>query len=377
MSENKLTVQLHPSRDGSPPALYIIDTTGSIVHRSQTWEYTGHWLAAKMQELSATHAKLREAEGACAAARALLEAAPSGEHNHIQFEGCTVCAIPPEVFEDLHSLDGTPNPGAVLLSRLSALEAENERLRASLEPGKAEAIVNKMFEESERLGHSPNSCKHALTFLLNKIATQAAENAKLKATDKSMGEGVVCLAKLHSENLAAIVQMFRVTAEKGAVAALEFMGDHLDAGDAVGEGDAEIWQAASDRMKAEAAELLRLRDKNAQFKGIVEKLPKTADGVAITGESEQLAIPAPPSPQQLAIEDAKAKGLAYWIENGTVCTCTPVDGTLFGSHHYTMDGTSDCAHGCGCWMGGFASGGPVDPFGACPRNPLAAKGAGQ
>ncbi len=31
--------------------------------------------------------------------------------------------------------------------------------------------------------------------------------------------------------------------------------------------------------------------------------------------------------------------------------------------------TSDCANGCGCWMGEFRSGGPegVDPFGACPK----------
>lgn len=31
--------------------------------------------------------------------------------------------------------------------------------------------------------------------------------------------------------------------------------------------------------------------------------------------------------------------------------------------------TSDCAHGCGAWMGGSASGGPdgVDPFGDCPK----------
>lgn len=33
--------------------------------------------------------------------------------------------------------------------------------------------------------------------------------------------------------------------------------------------------------------------------------------------------------------------------------------------------TSDCAYGCGCWMGGSRSGGPdgVDPFGACPNAP--------
>jgi hypothetical protein len=34
--------------------------------------------------------------------------------------------------------------------------------------------------------------------------------------------------------------------------------------------------------------------------------------------------------------------------------------------------TSDCANGCGCWMGGYRSGGPdgVNPFGECPKAPL-------
>lgn len=33
--------------------------------------------------------------------------------------------------------------------------------------------------------------------------------------------------------------------------------------------------------------------------------------------------------------------------------------------------TSDCEHGCGCWMGNARSGGPngVAPFGDCPNNP--------
>lgn len=45
----------------------------------------------------------------------------------------------------------------------------------------------------------------------------------------------------------------------------------------------------------------------------------------------------------------------------------------FGNHEYAKhDGTSDCAHGCGCWAGPARSGGPVgvDPFGKCPDNPL-------
>lgn len=46
-----------------------------------------------------------------------------------------------------------------------------------------------------------------------------------------------------------------------------------------------------------------------------------------------------------------------------------------GTHDYpgVKDGqlhfTSDCANGCGCWMGGSRSGGPegVDAFGKCPK----------
>jgi hypothetical protein len=42
-----------------------------------------------------------------------------------------------------------------------------------------------------------------------------------------------------------------------------------------------------------------------------------------------------------------------------------------GGHKYQPEGTSDCEYGCGCWMGGFGSGGPdgIDPFGKCPKNP--------
>ena len=44
----------------------------------------------------------------------------------------------------------------------------------------------------------------------------------------------------------------------------------------------------------------------------------------------------------------------------------------YGEHQYAdHDGTSDCKHGCGCWMGPTRSGGPtgLDPFGKCPNNP--------
>lgn len=47
----------------------------------------------------------------------------------------------------------------------------------------------------------------------------------------------------------------------------------------------------------------------------------------------------------------------------------------FGGHKYATDGTSNCEHGCGCWMGSSHSGGPVglDPLGQCPGNPLDGK----
>ena len=61
----------------------------------------------------------------------------------------------------------------------------------------------------------------------------------------------------------------------------------------------------------------------------------------------------------------------YWYECGTK-HAKYVDPVHFGPHRYTSvcyDGTSDCFHGCGCWMGPYRSGGPVNPFGACPNNP--------
>lgn len=44
----------------------------------------------------------------------------------------------------------------------------------------------------------------------------------------------------------------------------------------------------------------------------------------------------------------------------------------YGGHKYTNhNGTSNCEHGCGCWMGPARSGGPtgLDPGGICPENP--------
>lgn len=51
----------------------------------------------------------------------------------------------------------------------------------------------------------------------------------------------------------------------------------------------------------------------------------------------------------------------------------------YSSHDYpnypNKHDTSDCSHGCGCWMGPCRSGGPIgiDPFGFCPKNPLDGK----
>ena len=62
-------------------------------------------------------------------------------------------------------------------------------------------------------------------------------------------------------------------------------------------------------------------------------------------------------------------GHAVWIEAGEVKHNVKVPAELFGPHAYSEHGTSDCKHGCGCWMGGTRSSGPVDPFGLCPNNP--------
>ncbi|RTL06392.1 hypothetical protein EKK58_05425 [Candidatus Dependentiae bacterium] len=59
-------------------------------------------------------------------------------------------------------------------------------------------------------------------------------------------------------------------------------------------------------------------------------------------------------------------------------TALPEAIAILRPHYYpgvTIDGklthTSDCAYGCGAWMGGSRSGGPdgVDPFGECPKAP--------
>jgi len=50
----------------------------------------------------------------------------------------------------------------------------------------------------------------------------------------------------------------------------------------------------------------------------------------------------------------------------------------YGQHDYESEGTSNCRHGCECWMGPARSGGPIglDPFGECPNNPKDGKRLG-
>jgi hypothetical protein len=60
---------------------------------------------------------------------------------------------------------------------------------------------------------------------------------------------------------------------------------------------------------------------------------------------------------------------SYWVEDGHYYKAMAVHASSNGPHDFDSDGTSDCKKGCGCWMGPARSGGPVDPFGPCPRNP--------
>lgn len=78
----------------------------------------------------------------------------------------------------------------------------------------------------------------------------------------------------------------------------------------------------------------------------------------------------------LVEEEAKERAtqdelLAKWVEDGERKSAPIVDPAKFGPHQYSdHDYTSDCLFGCGCWAGPVRSGGPVYPFGACPKNPL-------
>lgn len=73
----------------------------------------------------------------------------------------------------------------------------------------------------------------------------------------------------------------------------------------------------------------------------------------------------------LAKETAlRNKGMDVWWEDGEMKHSPKINPDIFGPHHYpNKNGTSDCSYGCDCWMGRYRSGGPVNPFGACPSNP--------
>lgn len=69
-----------------------------------------------------------------------------------------------------------------------ALVAEVERLRECLEPGKASAIVAAMFDQAERLGHSPFSSIHALTYLVSEVERLREQNDGLYAATLLFGK---------------------------------------------------------------------------------------------------------------------------------------------------------------------------------------------
>ena len=67
------------------------------------------------------------------------------------------------------------------------------------------------------------------------------------------------------------------------------------------------------------------------------------------------------------------EGYSVWIESGVWYTSPTVDPKKFGGHAYDdggyEQGIRDCS--CGTYMLGSSSGGQtVDPFGACPNNPI-------
>jgi hypothetical protein len=68
------------------------------------------------------------------------------------------------------------------------------------------------------------------------------------------------------------------------------------------------------------------------------------------------------------------RGYAVWIESGHWYTAPAFTRKNYYPHDYNVrgaydKGVRDCR--CGCWMLSSSSGGPVDPFGACPEQPRA------
>src|ERR1035437_6260039 len=100
----------------------------------------------------------------------------------------------------------------------------------------------------------------------------AAKIDELEGKDKRQGEFISLLGKSLSSHLEAIVQMYRVIADKGGAAGMQFIGDQLNNCDAVDEGDPELWQAAHDRLASAEGivaklhpRVLRLLSKGREF----------------------------------------------------------------------------------------------------------------
>lgn len=67
----------------------------------------------------------------------------------------------------------------------------------------------------------------------------------------------------------------------------------------------------------------------------------------------------------IGVDEQPQEGWSKWIEDGEWFTAAIVSPDKYGAHSYA-GGIGFCA--CGCYMGSCASSGPVDPFGACPKN---------
>lgn len=70
----------------------------------------------------------------------------------------------------------------------------------------------------------------------------------------------------------------------------------------------------------------------------------------------------------------KEDGCSVWLESGEWFAAPTIDRAKFGGHDYDnggyAQGIRDCK--CGAYMLSSSSAGPVDPFGACPLNPISA-----
>lgn len=137
---------------------------------------------------------------------------------------------------------------------LDAAKKESQTLRDEIED----------LIEQNTLCHQPAVNYELLLEKLKGVPTNhgdcpvAAKLDELEGKDKRQGEFISLLGKSLSSHLAAIVQMYRVIADKGGAAGMQFIGDHLNNCDAVDEGDPELWQAAYDRLAAAEAIVAKL-----------------------------------------------------------------------------------------------------------------------